>query len=114
VRAKWLYVIGGAIAVLVLGLVVVGARGGTDEPVAGPRKVQATPTPRAPETHPTQGEYVPPRPVPETRAPRRVVPTRESRPPQRPERRHRGDCPPRWDGIPFLKKWCERNGYRTR
>ncbi|MFI0351850.1 hypothetical protein [Actinomadura sp. 9N407] len=114
-RVKWVYVIGGAVAVIVLALVVVGVRGGGgSEPVAGPRNVDVRPsTPQAPETHPTQGEYVPPRPVPKTRAPERVVPTK-SRPKPRPERRYRGDCPRKWAGIPFLRKWCERNGYRTR
>ncbi|MFB4319672.1 hypothetical protein [Actinomadura sp. 21ATH] len=118
-RSKWVYVIGGAIAVLVIGLVVVGVRGGGSEPVARPQGVQARPsTPNPPETHPTQGEYVPPRPVPTTvppatRAPQRVRPS-ESGPEGRPERRTRRECPRRWNEVPWLKRWCERNGYRTR
>ncbi|MEW2357945.1 hypothetical protein [Spirillospora sp. NPDC029432] len=115
-RSKWVYVIGGAVAVLVIGLVVAGVRGGS-ESAPRPQGVQAGPsTPNPPETHPTQGEYVPPRPVPTpsaTRAPRRVRPS-ESGPAGRPERRARRECPRRWNEVPFLKRWCERNGYRTR
>ncbi|GAA3932769.1 hypothetical protein GCM10023085_12680 [Actinomadura viridis] len=99
---------------LVVGLIAWGTRGGP-EPKA-PASAQAMPSAPAvaPETHPTRGEYVPPRPSPaRTREPRPAERPRTA-PSKKPERRAERECPRDWSRVPFLRRWCERNGFRTR
>jgi hypothetical protein len=116
-RSKRGFLLAGVIAVPVLAavvLILVVVPGGAD-PAPRPQAARTlTPTPKPPpETHPTRGEYVPPRPAPVTRAPEPTVrPT--AKPSSAPRPRYRGDCPKRWTEIPAFKRWCERNGYRTR
>ena len=117
------YVVAGVVGlafVVMVGLVLVKTGGGGAErtrPEAAPA-ARETP-PAAPETHPTRGTYVPPKPEPTvtTRSPQ---PVRTSSPKARDgDDRRRGrrvhrDCPRGWSGVPFLRDWCRRHGYRTR
>jgi hypothetical protein len=115
---------GGVVVVVVLAGAVVGVRGDSTPPgrpqkdVTAQARVVPSPTP----VDPTFGEYVPPRPRPETQAP--AVTTaprvRTSAKPTRSPRQGRSqpartrECPPRWSEFPFLREWCQRNGYRIR
>ncbi|MEU5882817.1 hypothetical protein [Spirillospora sp. NPDC047279] len=80
-----------------------------------PQVAQTQPTPTVSETYPTYGEYVPPRPV-QTRAPRstpRATVTPSRKPTRRPSAEARR-CPRGWEDVPFLRRWCQRNGYSVR
>jgi len=89
------------------------------EPAAGSRQAVGTVAPSTvapvpPEIHPTRGEYVPPRPVPTTRAPEPVVRPTPTPTPSRTTREPRRVCPREWLRNPYLRRWCERNGFQTR
>ncbi|MFI6518406.1 hypothetical protein ACIBF1_22815 [Spirillospora sp. NPDC050679] len=89
-------------------------------PAAGPAPVARVQTPKPSESNPTFGKYVPPKPEEKPPAPpvRTVKPTAPkvrdtpTRRPRQPE--YRRSCPPSWQEIPFLRRWCERNGHRSR
>ncbi|GAA4140453.1 hypothetical protein GCM10022416_27590 [Actinomadura keratinilytica] len=90
---------------------------------------QARVVPSAVSAGPTVGEYVPPQPTSTPRpvrtsrstpSPKATVaprPRPTASPTQQERRRERERpqlCSPRWLENPFLREWCQRNGYRAR
>lgn len=110
------------VPVVVVSVVAFGLRGepARERPEAASSGQRVTPS-VTPEGEPTYGEYVPPDVEPQaaTKAPKRapvpVTSPRKRRPPQpAPGARTRRPCPPGWEDVWWLRRWCERNGYRGR
>ncbi|MFC4055440.1 hypothetical protein ACFOY4_37640 [Actinomadura syzygii] len=124
-RGRRIGIVAGAfiVPIVVASVVAFGLR---DEPARERPEAaasgQQTMTPTAtPEGEPTYGEYVPPDAEPQaaTKAPKRapapVTTPRKRKPAQQaPGSRTRRPCPPGWDDVWWLHRWCERNGYRGR
>ncbi|MFI0482311.1 hypothetical protein [Actinomadura sp. 9N215] len=112
------------VPVVLASLLAFGLRG---EPVrerpesAGSSARNATPT-VTPEGEPTYGEYVPPEPesqaatkAPERAPVRKVVPRKRVTPRPSPSTRTRRPCPPGWEDVWWMRRWCERQyGHRGR
>lgn len=117
--------VGGAFLVPVVAatLIAFGLRGepGPGRPEAEGTATQTVRPAATPEGEPTYGEYVPPEPEPQagTKAPERapapeVTPRKRRTPkPSAPSRTRRA-CPPGWDDVWWLHRWCERHGHRGR
>lgn len=109
--------------VVLASLVAFGLRG---EPVrerpetAGTSAQRVTPS-VTPEGEPTYGEYVPPGPEPQaaTKAPERApapvtTPRKRRTPKPSPTTRTRRPCPPGWEDVWWMHRWCWRHGDRNR
>ena len=124
-RGRRAAVIAGAflVPVVVASVIAVGLREGPapQRPETAGTPVQHV-APAAPETEPTYGRYVPPES--EQQAATKAVPKRAPAPVTKPRKavtpspsptgRVRRPCPSGWDDVRWLRRWCERNGYRDR
>jgi hypothetical protein len=85
---------------------------GSGQPAPRITATRAAPSPparpRPPLAYPTYGEFVPPRPI--ATLTRKAVPTATKTPKPQPSKRI---CPPSWQRNPWLRRWCEANGYET-
>ena len=111
------------VPVVVASVIAVGLREGPapQRPETAGTPVQHV-APAAPETEPTYGRYVPPES--EQQAATKAVPKRAPAPVTKPRKavtpspsptgRVRRPCPSGWDDVRWLRRWCERNGYRDR
>jgi hypothetical protein len=126
-RGRRVAVIAGAflVPIVVASVIAVGLR---EAPVSERPETAGTPVqnaePATPEIEPTYGKYVPPesdqqaatKAVP-TRAPAPVAKPRKSATPAptpSPTRQVRRPCPSGWDDVWWMRRWCERQGYRDR
>lgn len=112
-----------AVPVLVASVIAFGLR---DEPVRERPETAGTPAgnvPQAtPEGEPTFGAYVPPESEPQvaTKPPKRapapaVTPRRRATPSPSPTPpRARRPCPAGWEDVWWMRRWCEREGHRSR
>lgn len=126
-RGRRIAVIAGAflVPVVVASVIAVGLR---EESAPQRPETASTPVqnvaPVPPEAEPTYGKYVPPES--EQQAATKAVPKRAPAPVTRPRRaatpeptpsptgRVRRPCPSGWDDVWWMRRWCERNGYRGR
>ncbi|TMR01850.1 hypothetical protein ETD83_13790 [Actinomadura soli] len=117
-RGKRIGVVAGAfvVPVVLASLVAFGLR---EDPVrerpetVGSSARNVTPA-VTPEGEPTYGEYVPPESEPQagTKAPKRAplpeaVPRKKRTPKPSPSFRTRRPCPPGWEDVWWMHRWCE-------
>ncbi|MEU8797272.1 hypothetical protein [Spirillospora sp. NPDC048819] len=125
-RAKWIGVAAGVFVVPVVLATVIVFGASEESPGELPGTVGTSAqkvAPAVPAGEPTYGEYIPPEQEPQaaTKAPNRApaprtTPRRTRRPPapspSPSQTTTRRPCPPGWEDVWWMRRWCERQGDR--